>query len=87
MFNSLLKAVLQVALSFINDQAMSTHGKLTVDSIFISPSGEWKLGGFELLSNSRDESPLLYVSYLIIEHNYEAYYDTSDPRRLISWIN
>ncbi|PPQ98450.1 hypothetical protein CVT24_004129 [Panaeolus cyanescens] len=50
-----------VALSFINDQAMSTHGKLITDSIFISPSGEWKLGGFELFSSSRDESPILYT--------------------------
>jgi hypothetical protein len=48
-------------LSFVNDQAASTHGNVNVDSIFLSPSGEWKLGGFEVLSNPRDESAVLYV--------------------------
>lgn len=51
----------QVALSFINDPCASTHGNLRPDSIFISPSGEWKLGGFELLSNPKDEAAVLYV--------------------------
>lgn len=34
---------------------------MRVDSIFISPSGEWKLGGFELLSNPKDDAAVLYV--------------------------
>lgn len=51
----------QVALTFLNDQCLSTHGKFTPHSIFLSPSGEWKLGGFELLSNSKDEGAVLYV--------------------------
>ena len=51
----------KVALSFINDQAASTHGNIHVDSIFLSPSGEWRLGGFEVLSNPKDESSVLYV--------------------------
>ncbi|OBZ68124.1 hypothetical protein A0H81_11788 [Grifola frondosa] len=34
----------QVALSFLNDSAGSTHGNVRVDSVFISSSGEWKLG-------------------------------------------
>ena len=52
----------QVALAFLNDTVGSTHGYLRPDSVLISPSGEWKLGGFELLSNPTEESPVLYVS-------------------------
>jgi len=51
----------KVALSFVNSQAASTHGNVHVDSIFLSPSGEWRLGGFEVLSNPKDESAVLYV--------------------------
>ncbi|THV06735.1 ARM repeat-containing protein [Dendrothele bispora CBS 962.96] len=49
-----------VALAFINESAQSTHGCVRVKSIFLSPSGEWKLGGFELLSNPKDDSAVLY---------------------------
>lgn len=51
----------KVALSFINDQVASTHGNIHIDSVFLSPSGEWRLGGFEVLSNPKDESSVLYV--------------------------
>lgn len=51
-----------MALSFVNDQAASTHGNVHVDSIFLSSSGEWRLGGFEVLSNPKDETAVLYVS-------------------------
>ncbi|KAF9528532.1 ARM repeat-containing protein [Crepidotus variabilis] len=51
---------ISVALTFINEQCLSTHGKICVNSIFISPSGEWKLGGFEVFSNPRDENAVLY---------------------------
>jgi SCY1-like protein 1 len=51
----------QVALAFINEQCLSTHGNVSVNSIFISPSGEWKLGGFELFSNPKDNDAVLYV--------------------------
>ena len=54
-------SALQVALAFINENCTSTHGNVRVDSIFISPSGEWKLGGFELLSNPKDDAAVLYV--------------------------
>jgi len=59
----------QVALTFLNDQCLSTHGKFTPHSIFLSPSGEWKLGGFELLSNSKDEGAVLYVRLQFIRIN------------------
>ena len=51
----------QIALTFLNDACHSTHGKLTTSSIFISPSGEWKLGGLELTSNPKEENSVLYV--------------------------
>ncbi|KAG6857787.1 hypothetical protein H0H87_004203 [Tephrocybe sp. NHM501043] len=52
---------ISVALTFLNDPCASTHGKVNINSIFISPSGEWKLGGFELFSNPKEESPILYT--------------------------
>lgn len=50
-----------VALAFINDSASSTHGNVCPKSIFITPAGEWKLGGFEVLSNPRDDLAVLYT--------------------------
>ncbi len=38
------------AVKFLNVEAASTHGNLRPESIFISASGEWKLGGFEILT-------------------------------------
>ncbi|KAI0371108.1 ARM repeat-containing protein [Pilatotrama ljubarskyi] len=49
-----------VALAFLNESASSTHGNVRVDSVFISSSGEWKLGGFDLLSNPKDDAAVLY---------------------------
>ncbi|KAF5388789.1 hypothetical protein D9757_005678 [Collybiopsis confluens] len=51
---------ISVALAFINDSCASTHGAIRTRSIFLSPSGEWKLGGFEVLSNPKDEAAVLY---------------------------
>lgn len=51
---------ISVALAFVNDSCSSTHGKICVDAIFISPSGEWKLGGFELLSSTKEDPSTLY---------------------------
>lgn len=57
--------LIKVALAFINDPCASTHGSINASSIFISPSGEWKLGGFELCSNPKDEAATLYVSVIV----------------------
>ncbi|KAF9268803.1 ARM repeat-containing protein [Marasmius fiardii PR-910] len=51
---------ISVALAFINESCSSTHGAVRVRSIFLSPSGEWKLGGFELLSNPKEDGAILY---------------------------
>ncbi|KAI2627285.1 ARM repeat-containing protein [Hypomontagnella submonticulosa] len=45
---------------FINDEGSSVHGSLRVASIYTSESGEWKLGGFELLSNVKDDEAVIY---------------------------
>lgn len=51
----------KVALAFINDSCTSTHGAIRTKAIFLSLSGEWKLGGFEVLSNPKDDAAVLYV--------------------------
>ena len=62
----LYNLVVQVALAFLNDTCSSTHGRVCVSSIFITPSGEWKLGGFELLSTPKDDAPVLYVRLIVV---------------------
>lgn len=47
-------------IKFINDEASSVHGNLRVGSIYTSESGEWKLGGFEVLSNVKDDEAIIY---------------------------
>lgn len=51
----------QKTIKFVNDEASSVHGSLKVASIYTSESGEWKLGGFEVLSNVNDDDALIYV--------------------------
>ncbi|EGS18254.1 uncharacterized protein CTHT_0062760 [Thermochaetoides thermophila DSM 1495] len=46
---------------FINDEASSVHGNLKVASIYTTESGEWKLGGFEVLSNIKDDEAVIYT--------------------------
>jgi hypothetical protein len=52
---------LQRTVKFINDEASSVHGNLKVASIYTTESGEWKLGGFEVLSNIKDDEAVIYV--------------------------
>lgn len=47
-------------LKFINGDASSIHGNLKVASIYTSESGEWKIGGFEVLSNVKDDDAVIY---------------------------
>ena len=65
-----------MALAFLNESASSTHGNVRVDSIFISASGEWKLGGFDVLSNPKDDAAVLYVRCCM--------YDCSCPGMIIN---
>jgi SCY1-like protein 1 len=51
----------QKTIKFINDEASSIHGSLKASSIYTSESGEWKLGGFEVLSSVKDDEAIIYV--------------------------
>ncbi|CAI4215388.1 unnamed protein product [Parascedosporium putredinis] len=46
---------------FINKDASSIHGNLKVGSVYTSESGEWKLGGFEVLSGVTDDEAIIYT--------------------------
>ncbi|KAG9785235.1 ARM repeat-containing protein, partial [Aureobasidium melanogenum] len=48
-------------LKFINIDASSVHGAVRASSIFTSESGEWKLGGFEVLSSMNDDDAIIYT--------------------------
>ena len=37
------------------------HGNVRVSSIFTSESGEWRLGGFDVLSSMKDDDAIIYV--------------------------
>ncbi|KAG9027920.1 hypothetical protein FS842_004829, partial [Serendipita sp. 407] len=50
-----------ISLAFLNDTCASSHGNISIDSIFLSPSGEWRLGGLETLSSTKDENPILFT--------------------------
>lgn len=52
---------LQSTLKFINGDAASVHGVVRASSVFTSESGEWKLGGFDILSSMNDENAVIYV--------------------------
>ena len=47
-------------LKFVNNDAMSVHGNIRVSSIYTSGSGEWRLGGFEVLSSMNDDDAIIY---------------------------
>ena len=51
----------QNTLKFVNDEASSVHGNVRVSSIFTSESGEWKLGGLDVLSSMKDDEAVIYV--------------------------
>ncbi|KAL8785548.1 MAG: hypothetical protein Q9213_003296 [Squamulea squamosa] len=47
-------------LSFINDEASSVHGNVRLTSVYTSQSGEWRLGGFEILSSMKEDDAIIY---------------------------
>jgi SCY1-like protein 1 len=53
---------MQSTLKFINDDASSVHGAVRASSVFTSESGEWKLGGFDILSSMKEDDAIIYVS-------------------------
>ncbi|KAL5341741.1 armadillo-type protein [Aspergillus crustosus] len=48
-------------LKFINGDAASVHGAIRASSVYTSESGEWKLGGFDILSSMNDDQAVIYT--------------------------
>ncbi|KAJ5880732.1 uncharacterized protein N7473_011785 [Penicillium subrubescens] len=48
-------------LKFINDDASSVHGAVRASSVYTSESGEWKLGGFDILSSMKEDDAIIYT--------------------------
>nr|KMM68141.1 kinase family protein [Coccidioides posadasii RMSCC 3488] len=59
-------------LKFINEDAASVHGAVRVSSIYTSESGEWKLGGFDILGSMKEDDAVIYTygSLLPDSHRY-----------------
>lgn len=48
-------------LKFINDEAASVHGNIRASSIFTSESGEWKIGGLDILSSMKEDDAVIFT--------------------------
>ncbi|OJJ49608.1 hypothetical protein ASPZODRAFT_128093 [Penicilliopsis zonata CBS 506.65] len=48
-------------LKFINEDASSVHGAVRASSVFTSESGEWRLGGFDILSSMKEDDAIIYT--------------------------
>ncbi|KAJ5893888.1 hypothetical protein N7495_005579 [Penicillium taxi] len=48
-------------LKFINNDAASVHGAVRASSVYTSESGEWKLGGFDILSSMKEDDAVIYT--------------------------
>lgn len=48
-------------LKFINDDGTSIHGNIRASSIFTSESGEWKIGGLEILSSMKEDDAVIFT--------------------------
>lgn len=77
----------QRALSFLNNDGNLKHNNVNIWSIFVTTSGEWKLGGVEYVGNAQDSSvPIKIIPSLEIYDPPEK----SDPNKLrqsTKWYN
>ncbi|KAK4549833.1 hypothetical protein LTR36_005134 [Oleoguttula mirabilis] len=48
-------------LKFIGDEASSVHGNIRAASIFTSESGEWKVGGLDILSSMKEDDAIIFT--------------------------
>ena len=55
----------QNTLAFVNEEALSVHGNVRTSSVFISQSGEWRLGGLDVLSSMKEDDAVIYVGFSI----------------------
>jgi SCY1-like protein 1 len=53
----------QKTLAFINEEATSVHGCIRTSSVFTTDSGEWKLGGLDVLSSIKEDDAVIYVCH------------------------
>lgn len=51
----------QSTLKFINEEGISVHGCIRASSIFTSQSGEWRLGGLDILSSMKEDDAVIFV--------------------------
>ncbi len=70
---------MQKTIKFINHDAHSIHGNLRTSSVFTSESGEWKLGGFDILSSLSEDDAVIYVGILF---GLRSLFDYLDIRKL-----
>ncbi|KAI7292686.1 ARM repeat-containing protein [Hortaea werneckii] len=47
-------------LKFINDEATSIHGNIRASSIYTTESGEWKIGGLDILSSMKEDDAIMF---------------------------
>ncbi|KAG0231803.1 hypothetical protein BGW42_008636 [Actinomortierella wolfii] len=60
-------------LKFLNMDASFIHGNIRTSSIFVTKSGEWKVGGFELVTSLKEDQPaILSFSGLVPDANRYA---------------
>lgn len=52
---------MQNTLKFINEDGSSVHGCIRASSVFTGQSGEWRLGGLDLLSSMKEDDAVIYV--------------------------
>ncbi|KAK5133973.1 hypothetical protein LTR08_007093 [Meristemomyces frigidus] len=48
-------------LKFINDEASSVHGNLRAATIYTCESGEWKIGGLDILSSMKEDDAVIFT--------------------------
>jgi len=46
-------------IAFLNNDCKMIHGNITMENIFVTQSGDWKLGGFDLISLLTDTTSLV----------------------------
>jgi serine/threonine protein kinase len=62
-----LKCVL-LAMKFFHENCLLLHGNLSLSSVFVTPNGDWKLGGLELacnVTNAGDVDHFLKYAHLL----------------------
>ena len=57
-------------LAFINDEAASVHGNVRLSSIYMSQSGEWRVGGLEILSSLKEDDAIIYRYGSTVPHSH-----------------